>query len=42
MCSSQKWKGPPPRSDETMWKIRPKEWCETKSVSSSSTFSGDR
>jgi len=25
-----------------MWKIRPKEWCETKSVSSSSTFSGDR
>jgi hypothetical protein len=42
MCSSQKWNGPPPRSDETMWKIRPKELCETKSVSSSSTFSGDR
>jgi hypothetical protein len=41
MCSSQKCRGPPPRSEETMWKMRPNEWCETESVSSSSTFSGD-
>jgi hypothetical protein len=39
-CSSQKWSGPPPRCVETMWKMRPNEKSPSRSVSSSSTFSG--
>jgi hypothetical protein len=39
-CSSQKWTGPPPRCVETMWKMWRNEKSPSRSVSSSSTFSG--
>src|SRR5207248_9465521 len=40
-CSSQKCRGPPPRCVDTTWKTWPNENPATRSVSSSSTLSGD-